>query len=303
MLTRRAFLAAGSGLAVAGASGSAYAGYVEPALRLVVTRYRLTPPGWPADFPLRIAVIADLHAGGPNMGRDRIAEVVAATNALKPDLVVNLGDHEATHRFVTERVPPPEWAAILTDLAAPLGVYTVLGNHDWWLHTTAIRRALDRAHLPVMENEGVLLDHRGRRFWLLGLGDQIAYRLGHRAFRGRDDLPGTLRKLTTDDPAILLVHEPDIFVHVPARVSLTLAGHTHGGQVWFPGMPARFIPSAYGARFRYGHIVERDRHLVVSGGLGTSGVPVRFGVPPEVVLIELGASGVADRPEPQLSLR
>jgi predicted MPP superfamily phosphohydrolase len=290
MLTRRAFLAAGSGLLAIGASGSAYAGYVEPALRLIVTRYRLTPPGWPPRFPLRIAVIADLHAGGPNMGRERVAEVVAATNALKPDLIVNLGDHEATHRFVTERVPPPEWAAMLADLAAPLGVYTVLGNHDWWHDATAIRRAIDRARLPLLENDGVRLSHRGQHFWLLGLGDQIAYRQAPHVFRGRDDLPGTLARATTADPAILLVHEPDIFVHVPPRVSLTLAGHTHGGQIWFPGMTARFIPSAYGARFRYGHIVDGGRQLIVSGGLGTSGIPVRFGVPPEVVLVELGAA-------------
>jgi predicted MPP superfamily phosphohydrolase len=292
MLTRRAFLGAGAGLVLAGSSTAAYAGYVEPAMRLVVTRYRLTPPGWPADLPLRIAVIADLHAGGPNITLRRVAEIVAATNELKPDLIVNLGDHVSDAHFSTV-VPPAEWAAALAELSAPLGVYTVLGNHDWWHEPKVIRRAIERVRLPILENDAVPLSHRGRRVWLLGLGDQLAHRLGGGRFRGVDDLPGALAKATTDDPAILLAHEPDIFVDVPARVSLTLSGHTHGGQIWFPGMPPVFIPSAYGARFRYGHIVEGGRHLIVSGGLGTSGIPVRFGVPPEIVLVELGVVGAA----------
>ena len=135
---------------------------------------------------------------------------------------------------------------VLADLSAPLGTYVVLGNHDWWHEPRAIRSALDRVHLPILENDAVPLSHHGRRIWLLGLGDQLAYRLGGSHFRGVDDLPGTLAKLTTNDPAILLAHEPDIFVDVPARVALTLSGHTHGGQIWFPGMPATFIPSRLG---------------------------------------------------------
>ena len=87
---------------------------------------------------------------------------------------------------------------------------------------------------------------------------------------------------------ILLAHEPDIFTEVPARVALTIAGHTHGGQIRLPMVPPVWAPSAYGARFAYGHIVENGRHMVVSGGLGCSKVPLRLGVPPEIVRIELG---------------
>jgi predicted MPP superfamily phosphohydrolase len=95
--------------------------------------------------------------------------------------------------------------------------------------------------------------------------------------------------VTTADPVILLVHEPDVFPRVPDRVALTLAGHTHGGQIRVPFVWPHWVPSRYGARFAYGHIVETGRHMVVSGGLGTSFVPVRFGVPPEIVHIEIGA--------------
>ena len=97
-----------------------------------------------------------------------------------------------------------------------------------------------------------------------------------------------MARIRTDDPVILLVHEPDIFTAVPARVALTIAGHTHGGQIRLPLMPPLWIPSAYGARFAYGHIVEDGRHMIVSSGLGCSGVPVRLGVPPEIVRITLG---------------
>ena len=298
MITRRRFLAAGGGVLLAGAGGAAYAGYVEPALRLEVTPYHPAPPAWPADLPLTIAVIADLHAGGPNMPLSRIEAIVDLVNGLGADLIVHLGDHEATHLFVLEPVPPRAWAAALGRLSAPLGVYTILGNHDWWHNARNVRSAVEQAGLPILENDALLLDKGGRKFWLLGLGDQIAHVIRRGHFRGVDDLPGTLAKISTADPAILLVHEPDIFTKVPARIALTLAGHTHGGQIWFPGMTARFVPSAYGARFRYGHIVEAGRHLIVSGGLGTSAVPVRFGVPPEIVLVRLGrhdAAAAAER--------
>src|SRR6185312_11762405 len=151
------------------------------------------------------------------------------------------------------------------------------------------RAALAAVRIPVLENSAVLLGPAGRRFWLAGLGDQVAYRLGPNRFRGVDDLPGTLAHVRTNDPVLLMVHEPDIFTQVPARVGLTLAGHTHGGQIKFPFMKPLWVPSAYGARYAYGHIVEQDRHMIVSGGLGTSFVPLRLGVPPEIVRVRLGA--------------
>ena len=121
------------------------------------------------------------------------------------------------------------------------------------------------------------------------VGDQIAYRLGQGRFRGVDDLAGTLAQVRADDPVLLLADEPDIFPRVPPRVALTLSGHTHGGQIRLPLIWPAFVPSRYGARFAYGHVVENDRHLIVSGGLGTSIVPARLGVPPEIVHIVLGA--------------
>lgn len=264
-----------------------YAG-AEAAWMLDVTRYKLRPRNWPAGQRLTITVIADIHAGGPNMGLQRIRDVVDASNALRSDIVLLLGDFVATHRFVTEPVPPPVWAAELTRLKAPLGVHAILGNHDWWFQQAEIRHALAGTKIPVMENDAVLLGETGARFWLAGLGDQLAIPLGRGRFRGADDLPATMARIASDDPVILMVHEPDIFTQVPDRVSLTLAGHTHGGQMRVPLIWPAFVPSAYGARFAYGHIVEGGRDLIVSGGLGTSVLPMRLGVPPEIVHVELG---------------
>lgn len=283
----------GAASVAGGGSAAAYAAARE-AKDLVVTDYQLSPPGWPPQRRLTITVIADVHAGGPNMGLGHIRRIVNTANSLGGDLVVLLGDYIATHRFVTERVPHAAWAAELARLKAPLGVYAILGNHDWWHDINGVRGALTAVQIPVLENDAVLIDHGSDRFWLAGIGDQIAFRLGRGRYRGIDDLPGTLARVTSDDPVILLVHEPDIFTKVPARVALTLAGHTHGGQVRVPLIWPAFVPSAYGARFAYGHIVEDGRHMVVSGGLGTSAAPLRLGVPPEIVRVELGAGvGVA----------
>jgi predicted MPP superfamily phosphohydrolase len=273
-------------------------------LRLRVARYDISPPQWPADFHLRIAVVADIHACDPWMSLQHIEAIVERTNSLNADIIVMLGDYVAGHRHVTRYIPAGEWAPVLAGLKAPLGVHAILGNHDWWEDKTvqregqgptASRRALEAAGIPVYENDATRLAKAGRPFWLAGLGDQLAY-LPARRFRpvrriGVDDLAATLAKVTDDAPIILLAHEPDVAVRVPARVALQLSGHTHGGQVrlfgWSP-----VIPSRYGEKFAYGH-VRAKCDLIVSGGLGCSIMPFRLGVPPEIVLVTLGGKASA----------
>ena len=281
------------------ASTAAY-GFGEPLLRLRVARYDITPPQWPADFQLKIAVIADLHACDPWMSLDRIEAIVERTNALNADIIVMLGDYVAGHRHVTRVIPASEWAPVLAGLQAPLGVHAILGNHDWWEDKTVqregqgptiARRALEAAGIPVYENDARRLTKAGRPFWLAGLGDQLAY-LPARRFRpvrriGVDDLAATLGKVTDAAPVILLAHEPDVAMRVPARVALQLSGHTHGGQVrlfgWSPVVPTRY------GKFAYGHARE-NCDVIVSGGLGCSIMPFRLGVPPEIVLVTLGGA-------------
>ena len=293
MLSRRSFLKL-SGLAAVSVMGfSSYAFAIEPRFRLALTPYRLAPPGWPeGQRPIRIAAIADLHACDPWMPVSRIEEIVEATNRTAPDLIVLLGDFVAAinRQLLTGTVAIGDWARALGALEAPLGTFAVLGNHDWRDDGEAVRAGIEAAGIPVLENDATLLRPAGAgAFWLAGLGDQVGHYLGRGRFQRRDDLPGLLGKIDGEAPVVLLAHEPDIFPSVPDRVSLTLAGHTHGGQCRFPLIGSPVVPSRFGQRYVYGHIVEEGRHLIVSGGLGCSGLPVRFGVPPEIVLVELGA--------------
>jgi uncharacterized protein len=301
LISRRGFLKLLGRLVVLGASLLSYASFIEPMLLARVKRYTFLPPKWTEGLNLKVAVISDVHACRPWMTPERIADFVISTNALGADVIVLLGDYVAGTGWVTDWVHSSEWAPELGKLSAPLGVHAILGNHDWWEDRTAqrdgkgpiiARRALEKAGLPVYENDAVRLEKDGKGFWIAGLGDQIALLPGKKFSRKRwagvDDLEGTLNKIVTEEPVILLAHEPDIFPKVPDRVSLTLSGHTHGGQVrlfgWSPVVPSRF-----GNRYAYGHIIESDRNLIVSGGLGFSILPVRFGMRPEVLLLELGA--------------
>ena len=287
-VTRRRVLTGAAGLLGLSAGTAVYAAAIEPD-GLVVTRYAPALPGWPKGRKLSITVIADLHAGGPDMQLEHIRRIVDRASALQSDIVLLLGDFIASYRFAITKVSDPVWAAELARLSAPLGTWAILGNHDWWHDLQGVRAALAGVKIPVLENDAVLLGPAGQRFWLAGIGDQLAIPLGHGRFRGVDDLPLTLSRIKTDDPVLLMVHEPDIFPRVPERVALTLAGHTHGGQIRVPFLWPHFVPSKYGARFAYGHVVEDERHLIVSGGLGTSIIPARLGVPPEILHIELGA--------------
>lgn len=301
MISRRQLIQ-GIGAATIGSVGLGSYALAEP-FGTGVTTYRLTPPRWPAGLSLRLAVIADLHACRPWMDVDRIEGIVEQVNALKPDCTLLLGDYVASlrSRRLATSVPHREWAGALGALRAPLGVHAVLGNHDWWEdHELQLTRrgptpsgvALERAGIRVHENTCLRMSKDGHGFWLAGLGDQWAFwppqQFINRYYEGVDDLSGTLALATDDAPIVLMAHEPDIFAEVSDRVSLTISGHTHGGQIRILGY-APIVPSKYGSRYVYGHIVEEGRNLIVSGGLGCSNLPLRLGSPPEIVMIELGA--------------
>jgi predicted MPP superfamily phosphohydrolase len=308
LFTRRHFLQ------LTGASGLASAGFGSYALaepfRDIVTRYEVTPKDWPQGLNLKVALLADIHACDPWVSAGRIDLLVEQTNSLKPDAVLLLGDFVAGHRIARFGTPVPHkvWAKALSKLKAPFGVHAVLGNHDWWEDREVQRRrkgpiaaglALEDAGIPVYENKAVRFVKDGQPFWIAGLGDQWAFwpnpdhyedfkRGGKIGYIGLHDLPGTLAAVTGKAPVILMAHEPDIFPQVPDRVALTVCGHTHGGQVRLFGY-APVVPSRFHNRYAYGHIVEDGRELIVSAGLGLSGLPVRFGAPPEIVMVELSA--------------
>jgi predicted MPP superfamily phosphohydrolase len=248
---------------------------VEPSL-LRVRRAEIPLQRWPR--PLRIVALADIHAGSPWNWTGNLRRVVARANAERPDLVVLLGDYVTQGVLGGRFIPPEETAPVLAQLRAPLGVFAVLGNHDGWLDASRVRRALEASGIPVLENEARPVGEGAGRFWVAGLAD---------AWTGDPSIKGALARVPENEPVLLLTHNPDVFPQVPARVELTLAGHTHGGQVRLPFLGPPLVPSVYGRRYAAGLVREDGRWLFVTTGIGTSIVPVRLGVPPEISVLDI----------------
>jgi uncharacterized protein len=297
MLTRRSFFKWLGSLTATGFLAGTYAFAIEPGFRLNTTVYQLTPPRWTPGLKLRVVILTDVHCVEPHMPLARWKRIVEAANALKPDMHLLLGDFVAGHFFRTGTVKVAEIAAAAKALNAPLGTFGICGNHDWWDDLTTQRnqkgpslaeKEFVASGIPMLENKAMRLEKDGQPFWLTGTSSIVAWKTKRRGvFKSAAKLDETLALVTDDAPIIHLAHEPDMFVDIPERVSLTLSGHTHGGQVRLFGY-SPVTPSRYGNRFAYGHVVEGGRHLIISGGLGCSIAPVRFGVPPEIVVLELG---------------
>ncbi|HKG60494.1 MAG TPA: metallophosphoesterase [Pyrinomonadaceae bacterium] len=250
--------------------------FIEPG-RLVTREETIQIDNWPQPLDgLRIVVLSDIHVDNWFITEKKLRTIVARVNQLQPELIVILGDYIAGDGRATDRVEPEVFAPILKDLRAPLGVYSVLGNHDWWYNGAKVRRALEQNGIKVLDDESAKVDARGTSFWLVGLAD-----LWTRPQR----IAATVAGVPEGQPLIALTHNPDIFPNVPQRVPLLLAGHTHGGQVRFPIIGPVVESSEYG--WVHGHVFADNHHLFVTTGIGTSIVPVRFGVPPEIVLLTI----------------
>ena len=255
-----------------------WAFWLEPR-RLVFHRVTLELPHWPEPLRgFRVALMSDLHVGSLYWDTARLRELVEETNRQQPDLVLLAGDYTINGVKFGTWTSPEDIAEVLGGLRATHGTLAVLGYHDWWNRRRRIRAAFNARGITVLEDEVQAVSTEKGRFFVVGLKD---------AMMGHPDIPGTIAQVPAGEPFLVLVHEPDVFPNVDARASLTLAGHTHGGQVWLPFFGRPVVPSEYGQRYAVGHIVEGGRHLYVTSGVGTSIAPVRFGVPPEVVVLEL----------------
>lgn len=252
--------------------------FIEPG-RLVTRQQTIAIHNWPQSLNgLRVAVLSDIHADDWFIHNKKLRSIVERTNQLQPELIVILGDYMSGDGWVRSKVEPEVFAEVLKDLRAPLGVYSVLGNHDWWYDGGKVRLALEKDGIKVLEDEVLQINARGTSFWLIGLSD---------LWTRRPKIEETTSKVPEGQPSIALTHNPDIFPRVPERVQILLAGHTHGGQVRFPLIGSVVESSKFGERYARGHLFENNHHLFVTTGIGTSIIPVRFGVPPEIVLLTL----------------
>ncbi|MBV8169685.1 MAG: metallophosphoesterase [Alphaproteobacteria bacterium] len=253
---------------------------IEPD-RLVVSHHELTLARWPAGYPpLRVAAIADLHAGSPFVDLAKIERIVAETNAQAPDVIVLLGDYVIQGVPFGRRLPIEPVAAALGKLHARLGVFAVLGNHDWWDDGANIRRAFERAGIPVLDNEAVRREVDGQPVWIAGLADAMTRRPSwERALAG-----------TGSDPVIAITHNPVPYHTMPDRPAILIAGHTHGGQVRLPFIGSLITARGIPNRWMFGHIKESEHDMFVSTGIGTSIMPVRFLTPPVIDVLDIRPS-------------
>lgn len=241
---------------------------------------RIGVPNWPANRPpLRMVLATDLHVSNLGRSRDRIERVIAQIEALKPDVILLGGDYVGGGvQDHPERIAPA--LAPLGALKAPLGVFAVMGNHDRHTDGAAIIDALHKAKIRVLLNSAA----SAGPLVIGGIDDEFS----HRAKL----LPTAASMSRREGVSVLLAHSPDVFPLEnlqPVPMQLTLAGHTHCGQIALPWYGAIIVPVHF-KQYKCGVYWDRGRALVVSGGIGTSQIPIRLFAPPDLWVIEIGAA-------------
>jgi hypothetical protein len=254
-----------------------YSRQVARSLELSHADLRLPGLG-PGLSGMRVLLLTDVHAG-PFLRPPVVAQAVARLQGLAPDLVLHGGD------LATSRHDEVDGCLdALAPLRGSLGTFAVLGNHDHYVgDVAALVEKIEARGIVVLINRATVLERGGARLVLAGVDDLIM---------GRPDLDAALAGAGTRDPGapvVLLSHNPDVFFDAASRgVALVLSGHTHGGQIRLPGLPVLVRQSRYRLdEGRYALPGPLAAEIVVSRGFGTTGVPLRFCCPPEVVLLHL----------------
>lgn len=249
--------------------------FIEPGL---LAERDLKVTNWPGP-PLRIAFFSDLHAGSPHINEGYIKDLVRRINAHAPDIILIGGDLVINGVIAGSYMPIKQVATMLKELKAPLGIYSVLGNHDWWNDGPKIKFTLEANGIRVLENDAELIQVGSNfSFWLIGVGDD---------YTNHADVKAAISQVHSDAPKVLFMHDPAAIFQMKEKFFLTLAGHMHGGQVYIPGIGALITPGRTPKDWVGGWVDFELGSLFVSKGVGTSIIPVRFNAPPEFVILEL----------------
>jgi hypothetical protein len=268
---------------VAGAYGMFY-----ERLDLEITHRRIKMPRLPRAFEgFRIAQLSDIHIG-PFMSAEEIRRYVGIVNGLKPELVALTGD------FVTWD-PSTQFAVVdaLAGIKAPFGVYGCLGNHEMWAKVEdSITSLFARRGIRILRGERSLVSSGGEAINLLGVDYQSRSPMGPRGQRlVREYLLGVDRLMAPGTANILLSHNPNTFDRAAELgIDLSLAGHTHGGQVTLEFVHPDLSPGRVITAYVRGWFEKPGGQLYVNRGIGTIFVPIRFGSPPEITLFQLTRS-------------
>lgn len=228
---------------------------------------------------LKVAFFSDLHAGAPHISIKYINDLVERINSESPDLILIGGDLVINGVVGGSVIGIEDLAPILSKLHAPLGVFAVLGNHDWWSDGEKIKANLERHKITVLENKSHLIQvSSGFSFWLVGIGDEYTnHALPEVAFS----------QINSDVPKILFMHDPAALFRIKQNYFLTFAGHMHGGQIYIPGFGALVTPGKAPKSWASGWVDYEFGSLFVSKGIGTSIFPVRLNSIPEFVILKL----------------
>jgi uncharacterized protein len=261
-----------------------YAGWIEPD-RLVIHKETISVRHWDTSLDgFKIVAISDIHGGSDFINTEKIKEIVELANAQNPDLIVLLGDfvsqvHDGS-KSIKERdlkMSIEDITENLQDFKARYGTFAVIGNHDWWYDEKRCRTALEKAGFTVLENEAKSFEVNQITVNIVGIEDFWK--------RRTVNINEVLAKLPSPENTIGITHNPDSFAQTPDSLAILFAGHTHGGQVNFPLIGAPIVPAK--KKYTAGHVVENDKNLFVTTGIGTSGLGIRFRVPPEIAVITL----------------
>lgn len=263
-----------------------YAWFIEPN-RLVVREIEIVSDDW-RGAPLRIAAIGDTHVGGPHVDAARVGRIVRRVNALRPELVVLLGDYVGGHAPEAERSPAENQdilggVATFAALRARYGAVAVIGNHDVWYDRSSIASALQDAGVGALWNRHLVIRRSGGAIVVAGLADDMT---------GDPDFAAALDGAPADADTIVLSHSPDPFERMPDGPALMLAAHSHCGQVTIPLLGRPILPLR-NRRYGCGLIAEDGKLMYVTAGIGASILPVRFLNPPEIAVITIRGAAAA----------
>ncbi len=241
---------------------------IEPN-RLEITNYSIQDQSLSG---IKVVLIGDLHLRKNQ--EKRLIKIVDKINEQNADLILSVGDFVKGHKLKST-LPIEIIAKHLGNLNAKNGVYTVLGNHDWWIDGEKMTTEFKKNKIKILANSNIKLNINGKILYIAGIEDLVTRE------------PNIYKSLQgTSSPIILLTHHPDMFPDVPETVNLTFAGHVHGGQVRFPFIGAPIVPSMFGDKYSRGLIIENNKKMIITSGIGTSILPIRFNCSPEIVVIE-----------------